>query len=57
MHDQTIPLNRPYCGRPVHFDRTERETHLYVCQQCGGLALSPDGRLRRVLPLHTLKPQ
>ena len=26
------------------------ETHLYVCQQCGALALPPDGRLRRVLP-------
>ena len=37
--------------------QTEGETHLYVCQQCGALALPPDGRLRRVLPSHTLKPQ
>jgi uncharacterized protein YbaR (Trm112 family) len=57
MHDQTILLNCPYCGRPVRFDRTEGETHLHVCQQCGALALPLDGGLRRVLPSHTLKPQ
>ena len=57
MHDRTIPLNCRLCGRPVRFDRTEGETQLCVCQQCGALALPPDKRLRRVLPSHTLKPQ